>query len=76
MITLRWLSLVLFLIIMGVFFQGYRSWELLASAAVMALALFWTCGAFTREVWFGSPEQDAECARIDAALDALDRIYP
>ncbi len=76
MITLRWLSLFLFLIIMVAFFQGYRSWELLISAAVLALILFWTCGAFAREVWFGSPEQDAECARIDAELDALDRTYP
>ena len=73
MSTLRWLSLFLFLIVMVAFFQGYRSWGLLISAAVLALILFWTCGAFAREVWFSSPEQDTECARIAAELDALDR---
>jgi len=73
---LRWLSLILFLALMAAFFQGVRSWELTAAAAILALILFWTCGAFSRDVWVGTAEQDAEYARIDAELDAIDRAHP
>lgn len=76
MSVVRWPALVLFLVVMAAFFQDYRSWELLAAAVALALVLFWSCGAFTREAWFGSVEQDAECARVDAELDAIDRSYP
>lgn len=75
MTLLRWLSLLLFLAVMAAFFYGHRSWELLAAAVALAGVLFWTCGAFEREVWFGTPEQDAECARVDEELDAIDRAY-
>jgi len=73
---LRWISLVLFLLVMAAFANGVRSWEMLAAAALLVLVVFWTCGAFSRDVWFGPPAIDAECERLDAELDALDNTYP
>ena len=51
-------------------FNDVRSWLLAGLMLAAALTLFWSFGAFRRDVWFGSPETDAQCAEIDAALDA------
>lgn len=71
--AVRWASLILFCAIMAAFAQDVRSWELLIAALALMLVLFWSCGAFKPEVWFGTPEQDAECARIDQELDEINR---
>ncbi len=72
----RWVSLFVFVVVVCQWWDGARSWGLLAVGGVAALVLFWSCGAFSRAVWFGSPEVDAECVRVDAELDALERTYP
>lgn len=76
MSVVRTVSLLLFLGVMAAFFEGHRSYELAAVAAVLVLVLFWACGAFDRAVWFGTPEEDAACARLDEELDAADHRYP
>lgn len=76
MTVLRWVALFVFLAIMAAFFEGHRSWELLVAAIAAAAVVFYTCGGFSRAAWFGTPEFDAECARVDAELDAVDSRHP
>ncbi len=68
--TIRWASFLIFSICVAVAWNGARSWLLAAVMLASLFALFWSLGAFRRDVWFGTPETDAFCAEIDAELDA------
>ncbi|MFL2002273.1 hypothetical protein [Microbacterium sp. A1-JK] len=72
--AVRYIALGVFLAVMALYASGHRSWWALGVAVVAAAALFWACGAFDRNVWFGSDEVDAECAAIDQELAEHDRI--
>lgn len=73
---LRTVALVVFLACMAWFATGERSWFVLVVALLASVVVFFTSGAgvvFTRGWWFGTAEQDAECARIDAEVSAWER---
>lgn len=72
---LRWLAFLILTICCAVAWNGARSWILAILMAVALLTLFASFGAFRRDVWFGTPEQDAEYARIDAEIDAEIRAH-
>jgi hypothetical protein len=71
----RWVSFLILIICTVTAWDGTRSWTLLILMTVSVLTLFWSFGAFHRDVWFGPPELDAECARIDAEITAESRAH-
>ncbi|MEW1705983.1 hypothetical protein AB0230_01970 [Microbacterium sp. NPDC089190] len=72
----RWAALMVFIVVAAQWWEGSRSWELVTIGAIAALAVCWACGGFDKSVWFGTPDVDAECVRVDAELDALDASVP
>lgn len=72
MITLRWAAYVIAILCLVALAHG-RSLPIVIVLALAILAVFASFGAFSRRVWFGTPEQEAECARIDEELSAEER---
>ena len=71
---IRWVAFIVLAITAALAFDGMRAWLLALVMAVAVLAIIATFGGFRREVWFGTPEQDAACSAADEYLDQLEEI--
>lgn len=71
--TLRWVAFLILTIAGAVAYTGVRSWLLAGIMLAAFLILVATFGAFSKSVWFGTPEEDETCAAIDQQLEAIER---